>query len=162
MIDVWYADLKERVSSNSGKRIDSILATTLTFLTNLITQGSTNGDSLETIANSISTGYGLHIFTYRVDLIAKQEILTASNVGARIGAMATNQPDLEHEWMSSHDELVRPTHREADGQRQPIDKPFDVNGSQLLFPTDDSRGAALQEIIHCRCCSLYLTPNSKG
>ena len=38
---------------------------------------------------------------------------------------------------------------------QALDQPFIVGGSKLMFPGDNSLGAAANEIIQCRCTQYY-------
>ena len=58
-------------------------------------------------------------------------------------------------WVTKHDQRVRHTHVEADGQTVPIDKPFEVGGSELQFPCDPLGSA--KEIVNCRCQVIYST-----
>ena len=59
-------------------------------------------------------------------------------------------------WLTQHDKKVRKTHNEVDGEIKPIDKPFIVGASLMMFPHDESLGADAKEIIHCRCHIKYL------
>lgn len=54
-------------------------------------------------------------------------------------------------WVSYRDKKVRATHKEADGQIVPLNQPFVVGDSLLMFPHDTSLGASASEIINCRC-----------
>jgi hypothetical protein len=65
-------------------------------------------------------------------------------------------------WVTVGDDRVRATHVAVDDQRQPIDQPFELQGGQLMFPTDTSLGADISEIINCRCSSPPLFFNPKG
>lgn len=58
-------------------------------------------------------------------------------------------------WHTEMDDKVRETHSESEGQRVPIDKPFTVGFSQLMYPCDTSLGADPSEIIGCRCVAEY-------
>lgn len=58
-------------------------------------------------------------------------------------------------WITEQDEKVRHTHREVDFMEIPIDEPFTVGDSLLLFPRDDSLGANPRELIRCRCSLIY-------
>lgn len=55
-------------------------------------------------------------------------------------------------WVSRHDDRVRPTHREADGQVVPVDEDFTVGTSRLAFPGDPT--APIEEIAYCRCLAV--------
>lgn len=58
-------------------------------------------------------------------------------------------------WVTKIDSKVRHTHKEVNGKKIDITKPFTVGSSQLMFPLDQSLGASLKEICRCRCVAKY-------
>jgi len=75
-------------------------------------------------------------------------------------AVVTGEQVPEHrsikEWNTVGDERVRSAHRRANGQRVGLDEPYIVNGQQLMYPGDNSRGATVDNTIHCRCSAFYI------
>jgi hypothetical protein len=56
-------------------------------------------------------------------------------------------------WVTRHDPLVRPTHRDADGQTVRLSEAFMVGGELLQYPAD-SATASIKEWINCRCVMI--------
>lgn len=56
-------------------------------------------------------------------------------------------------WRRSGKIHSRLAHDLADGQRQPIDKPFIINGHRIQYPKDPA--APLAEKVNCGCVALY-------
>lgn len=64
------------------------------------------------------------------------------------GALAAD--DVEREWVTRADNLVRDTHDPMFGQRRPVGTPFESGGGvPLMFPGDPS--APARETRGCRC-----------
>lgn len=57
-------------------------------------------------------------------------------------------------WTSQGDTHVRETHRQLAGQTRKLDKPFTVDGMDIMRPGDPE--APLELTIQCRCWCLYL------
>lgn len=65
-------------------------------------------------------------------------------------------------WIAKLDDKTRHTHFEADGKTQNINEAFQIrnptnNAIELLMhPGDTSLGASLNNVIACRCLSIYI------
>lgn len=64
------------------------------------------------------------------------------------------------QWVTRHDEHVRPTHAAAGGQTVPIDEQFIVGGYGLDYPGD--RGGPAGEVINCRCITVGTDHEVRG
>jgi hypothetical protein len=87
--------------------------------------------------------------------VARTEVISATNAGSYAMAQTTGL-DMEKQWIATEDTRTRLTHREADGQLQPLSQPFEVGGSQLQYPGDPTGPA--DEVINCRCTQGYEIP----
>lgn len=56
-------------------------------------------------------------------------------------------------WMSRGDQAVRPAHRTLAGQTKRLDKPFSVDGSNIMRPGDPEAPPEL--VLNCRCHLLF-------
>lgn len=82
-----------------------------------------------------------------------QSIWNAHDFFAEFGA-----PDgaTHKTWVTMHDNRVRDTHAEVDGETVRIDEPFFVGGYEMMFPRDEEYGGAgAEEIVGCRCMLEY-------
>ena len=58
-------------------------------------------------------------------------------------------------WIDVGDKRERKTYLEVGGITIPINEPFSVGDSLLMFLTDHSLGASADEIVNCRCSIQY-------
>ncbi|MBH8599081.1 MULTISPECIES: phage minor head protein [unclassified Thermoactinomyces] len=86
----------------------------------------------------------------RARTIARTEMISAARAGQFYGDKQSGIV-VGKEWFAAHQDRTRPWHLEADGQRRPLDEPFEVNGEKLMFPGDTSLGATADNIVNCRC-----------
>jgi len=89
----------------------------------------------------------------RADDIARTETNIAFN---RMEHDAEKKKAKYHVWCSEMDKRVRDSHKGCDGQKKPINEPFDVNGYLMMYPMDDTFGAPIEEIAGCRCVEKFL------
>jgi hypothetical protein len=77
-----------------------------------------------------------------------------STAAHNAGMLAAGQDEvtgkgLGKTWLSMDDDAVRPAHRDADGQKVPLDEKFHVGGVEMDYPGDMS--APIDLWINCRC-----------
>jgi hypothetical protein len=106
-------------------------------------------------------------FDARVPSIATTEVQRASESGkfTEMNALVNGDAYFENvpvtdmdktkTWVAILDDHTREWHAEADGQEVPFDQPFEVDGEELMEPGDDSMGASPENVINCRCSSIY-------
>lgn len=73
-----------------------------------------------------------------------------------LNAMVANIKPLQPQefWVTLGDQVVRPSHVEADGSKKNEDGVFIVQGQSLRFPGDTSLGATLDNVSGCRCAAV--------
>jgi 2'-5' RNA ligase len=114
------------------------------------TAGVLAGESTAQLAARITGVHG--VVAERATVIARTEVLSAARGGAYDQVRSTGMTGT-HEWLATSDARTRESHREADGQVRPVDRPFQVGSTYLRFP-GDPLGAA-DEVIQCRCDQLF-------
>jgi hypothetical protein len=99
----------------------------------------------------------------RIDAIVNAQTNgPAEEVRGREARRAAGNRALYKEWSSMRDTRVRHAHVEAEGQIKLVTEPYIVDGEELMFPGDTSRGASLSNVINCRCASRFYTFDEDG
>lgn len=117
---------------------------------NQITQGIIQGERLDQIAKRLaevtsSTNENL-MMTH-----ARTAMTSAQNAGRQIRLEDAKKLGikLKKEWMATLDLHTRDAHRDLDGQKVDVDKPFKVDGYEIRFPADPHAQPYL--VYNCRC-----------
>ena len=140
----------EAVQDFIGAKLDAIQDindTTVNAVHRILSLGEENGDSIDTIANSIEEYFDA-ADKGRAVTIARTEVIGSSNLGAR-AAYVQSDVVTDVEWVTQIDGRERESHNTADGQTVAIDKHFTVSGEKLWVPGDPSGSAG--NVINCRC-----------
>ena len=94
---------------------------------------------------------------WRSELIARTEVLTASNKGVMLGADSM-EAELGivsmKQWSGRLDGRIREDHRIANGQTVLRTIPFQVGGAAMMQPGDPNGGASQR--CNCRCSALII------
>lgn len=91
--------------------------------------------------------------TDRARLIAENEANSIYNDAQFQDAILTGK--TRKGWRAIIDSRTRGTHVIANGTEIPIDQPFEVGESLLMFPRDVSLSPDPSEIVNCRCTAYY-------
>ena len=89
----------------------------------------------------------------RVALIAENEANSVWNDSEFQDAILSGK--TRKTWDAIIDKVTRDTHRDINGATIPIDEPFQVGDSLMMYPKDESMGAGPEEIVNCRCSVSY-------
>lgn len=149
---IWLEFMKNFAVTKAGKRIKGITDTTIEKVQSVIEKGVSEGLGVDKIARFLKAEW-LELTTWRARLIARTEIVSASNAGSFIGAQATGL-SLKKEWIATRDKRTRPDHLTADGQQVGMDEKFKVGGSEMSYPGDPE--GSRDEVIGCRCSIGYV------
>lgn len=120
-----------------------------TSVTSSILQGKSIKHMADDLQNRIST-------MNRDSAIrtARTAVTSAQNAG-RMDSYAAAQKmgiKLKREWVATLDNRTRHAHAMLDGQQADIDKPFKVDGYDIMFPGDTSAPGYL--VYNCRCTQI--------
>lgn len=89
----------------------------------------------------------------RARLIAETESNSIWNDSEFQDAILTGK--TQKTWVAIIDKVTRDSHRDVNGTTIPIDEPFQVGDSLMMYPHDESMGAGPEEIVNCRCSMIF-------
>jgi len=156
-VDEWFAAVERWLGSEqAGAEIRQITDTVRRDIVEIIRQGAEEGVGSERMARRIEEQME-EINRRRARVIARTEVITASNQASQQGAKSTKRP-MEKEWVDSADSRVRAAHENTDGQTRDLDEPYDVVGFPGMYPADPQLPARLR--VQCRCVETYEAKDS--
>ncbi len=93
---------------------------------------------------------------------ARTAVTGAQNAGRMDSYIAAQKMGIkmQREWMATLDNRTRHAHAMLDGQRADIDKPFKVDGYEIMFPGDKSAPGYL--VYNCRCTLTAVVDGAKS
>ena len=147
----WLQWMEQYTLTKAGARIKSVTDYTLELVRRTISEAVNEGlGSKETARNIRKKWQG--IARTRAEMIARTEIVSASNRGALLGAQATGL-DLVKNWLATPGARTRDSHLAANGQQVGLNEYFIVGGERLEAPGDPNGSAA--ETVNCRCTIVF-------
>lgn len=152
-LDVYRQLLQTWLENEAAQRVVGILETTRQIIRQQLAEGVAAGESTDQLATRLRTLYRSW-YSNRAEVIARTEVVSASNLASLNAARATNLR-LNKRWVATRDARTRSRHASAHGQIRPLDEPFAVGGQRLMYPGDTSLGATADNVIQCRCTQTF-------
>lgn len=149
IFDPWAEGVRRWVQAYTGHNVKHISETTRAAVKSVIQRAIDEEWGIPETARALSELYD-GFKSRRAVLIARTEVVAASNAGAYFAARQLGVP-MRKRWIATLDERTRDWHADAHGQERDIDEPFEVHGELLMFPGDATLGASAENIIQCRC-----------
>lgn len=124
---------------------------------NAVAQGIIQGESVEEVGDRL-TGELATSNAAKMDMFARTAINGAQNAGRmdRLHEAEEMGIEVKKKWLATLDQRTRDTHQALDGQEQPIDEPFVVDGMKIDYPGDPFAPPEL--VYNCRCTLTYVYP----
>jgi hypothetical protein len=139
------------VGENAGERIVGITQTSRDLLSRVIQRAFDEGMGMDEAKRLINKQFPQYSIA-RSEIIARTEIVSASNLGSITSARATGLV-LNKVWLATRDARTRDDHASADGQKVEINGKFIVGGEELEYPGDPFGSPG--NVINCRCTLFY-------
>ena len=148
-----------REVENTASQITHIAQTTQANVAKIVQASYEQGLSIPDTAKAIRVGMAEQSMT-RATLIARTTLAGATNGGSlaatqAIVAATGGTASYAKTWMTAPG-ATYPRHELVDGldgQQQPLDQPFDVDGEPMMYPGDPS--ASPENCCNCRCTLSY-------
>ena len=121
------------------------------------TQGIIQGESIEEVGERLTSELATSN-AKKMDMFARTAVNGAQNAGRmdRLHEAEEMGIEVKKKWLATLDSRTRDTHQALDGQEQPIDEPFVVDGMKIDYPGDPFAPPEL--VYNCRCTLTYVYP----
>jgi hypothetical protein len=155
--DTWIKIIMAYLLDQGAELVTGIDRTTVKAIAAVLVDGFSKGLSIPGIAASLKEQHPFLNFA-RATLIARTEVIGASNWGSLQGARRMGSPSIRKYWIPTLDGVTRDDHMQAGSDYNedhaiPMDEPFIVGGEALEYPGDPSGSPA--NICNCRCTIGY-------
>lgn len=155
IVDKWLSHIQSVIVEDTADKVVGIGQTTKDKIKSAVQRTIDAGLSVVDAAKEIDSLYLDDIIPNRSEVIARTEIVGASNQASNFAAEETGLK-LKKEWIRTYDDRIRDTHKDVTEKPIAMDKPFSVGVSLMMYPGDSSLGADAGEIINCRCTVGYI------
>lgn len=115
-----------------------------------LTVGLSNGEGVPELMNRVRDVFAMYA-DYRVERIARTEVVGASNAGGYLAAIQSGQVATKS-WLAALDDRTRASHIAAHNQTVDLEADFVVGGVRGPVP---HQIPAAKEVVNCRCTVIY-------
>jgi len=156
----WLAELDKFVKTYSGVQIKTISKSLreqlLAKLDGFVKDAVEQGESIEVVTDKIvkdMDGFFTDANKWQARRIAHTETMHAAGKAQEV---SVDSLGIEYwkVWNAVFNN-TRPSHQAMQGVAVKKGKPFNVNGSKMMFPSDSSMGADVSEIVNCSCFLVF-------
>lgn len=122
-------------------------------ITGSVTSSILQGKSIPKIANDLQSR--MQDMSRASAIRTARTAITAAQNAGRLDTYRAAQDmgiKLKKQWMATLDNRTRHAHAMLDGQTVDVDKPFKVDGYELMYPGDSSAPGYL--VYNCRCTQI--------
>lgn len=140
-------------ANQSGVQANRLVEGVQDAVSHVILESLTAGWSVPETASQIREVVE-SIAPWQSTMLARTDLISASNAASMASAQVLGEDAPGYKtWLATSDERTRETHAEADGQTVPLEQPFSVGSSELMYPGDPD--GPDDECINCRCTLIY-------
>lgn len=132
----------------------NVTDTTYAGIKDALSQGVAAGEAIPDLVDRIRNLFQ-QTYANRARTVARTEVISAYNGATATIAQQSPAGIAAMEWLATPGSRTRASHRQADGQQQPVGGTFSVGGHQMAYPGDPS--APAREVVNCRCALTLLT-----
>lgn len=151
-LSLFGSDLLVYLLTLAGQKIKQIAEHTRAEIQSTLADGVAAGESIPKLAKRIDDLYLPQIIPNRSKVIARTEVVGASNFAA-VEAAKKSGLTLNKVWLATGDNRTRPDHADADGQEVAMDEKFVVGGAEMDRPGDPDGPPS--ETVNCRCTIYF-------
>lgn len=151
----WQDGVAQYVEKTTAAKVVQVTDTTKKEIAGIVQDSIDEGLSVYDMGKRIEQMRLDQIIPRRSEVIARTEVVQASNAGSVAAAESTGL-DLQKEWIATRDGREREAHSVMDGETVAMDEAFNIGGDELDFPGDSSHGADASNTIQCRCTVGYV------
>jgi hypothetical protein len=150
----WYIEMVEYFRLIGGTKVSGIDETTREKIKNVLANILGQNLSRRNQAKLFEQTLNDPAFNRARSLvIARTESTTAANHGINVGAESSDY-EVGKFWINTKDKRTRRSHLAMSTERIPINQPFMVGGTAMMYPGDVGNAVnkvPAKEVVNCRC-----------